>query len=176
MARIYRQLTKINADIYLGSVAPDVVPDVVREELWSTTTICCCNAGKDTVDVSQGATCSSCEVIPLVQVNTHRVYGRYANDYTRISKLQSRGEALPTSSVQCCDLILKLLKDTLYNAYWIELISVNCCRERELRSTLKTLRSTTRNHNRDMHWMTAIEFAHPQVIPRNSLRRHIGEV
>lgn len=72
--------TKIEPDIYLGTVAPDIVPDVVCEELWSASTFCSGGAGKDAIDVCEEATCSRGEVVALVEINGHGVHGRYGDD------------------------------------------------------------------------------------------------
>lgn len=45
---------EIDADIDLGCVAPDIVPDVVGEELRATATSGRCDAGEDAVDICQG--------------------------------------------------------------------------------------------------------------------------
>lgn len=81
-------LTEINTNIYLGCVSPNVVPDIVCKKLWPTSAICSRSAREDAVDVSEGPTGASSEVVPLVQVNAQRIYSRNANDCTLVSLLR----------------------------------------------------------------------------------------
>jgi hypothetical protein len=77
---LYAQLTKINAHIYLRCVPPNVIPNVVSQELRSATAFGSRNSREDTVDVGERSTCASCKVVSLVHVDTHWVYSWEAND------------------------------------------------------------------------------------------------
>lgn len=72
--------TEIDADVDLGGVAPDVVPDIVRENLRAAAAFFCCYAWEDAVCVGEGTAGTGCEVVSLVHVYSHRVDGRNAND------------------------------------------------------------------------------------------------
>jgi hypothetical protein len=81
-----------------------------------------------------------------------------------------------TCAVQSRHLPLELCENPLYNAYRVQFIAMNSGRKRELLAILQTLRCPSCHHDRNMNRVSAIEFANSQIIPRDSLRRHIHEV
>lgn len=45
--------TQINADVNIGGVGPDVVPDIVCEDIWAAAAFRCCYPGEDAVYVGE---------------------------------------------------------------------------------------------------------------------------
>ena len=64
---------QVNADVDLRCVAPDVVPDVVGKDVGSTATELGRHTREDAVHVGEGAGCAGCEVVALVEVDSHWV-------------------------------------------------------------------------------------------------------
>lgn len=81
-----------------------------------------------------------------------------------------------TSAIQCRNLTLQLLKDTLNDAHRIELVAMDCCRQRQLLACLKTLWCASCNHDGNVHWVAAIELSNTQIISGYFLGRHVREV
>jgi hypothetical protein len=131
---------------------------------------------EDAVDVRERPTCTGGEVVPLVQVDSHGVDGRYANDCEHVSMVRRIVASLLTCAIERRNLALQLFEDALDDAHGVQFITVNRRRERELLASLQTLGRSPRDHNRDMDRVPSIEFADAQVVPRDSLRRHIRKV
>lgn len=82
---IWNRRTKINAHVYLGAISPNVVPDVVGEDLRSTSSLRSSSAWEDAVDVGEEAACTCGEVVALVKVNAHRIDRGQSDDWNALA-------------------------------------------------------------------------------------------
>ena len=73
---------QIDADVDLGCVAPEVIPDVVGKDVGSAAAELGGYTGEDPVYVCERTGRGGSEVVALVHVDAHGVDGRYADNYT----------------------------------------------------------------------------------------------
>jgi hypothetical protein len=71
---------QVDADVDLGRVAPEIVPDVVGEQLRAAAAVDGGGTREDAVRVYQGPGGARREVVALVHVDAQRVYRRDADD------------------------------------------------------------------------------------------------
>lgn len=140
----------------MGSVAPDVIPDVVGKKLRAAATVGSCSAGEDAVNVGEEATSAGGEIVALVQVDAHGVDCRYANNCMYISAVRDSLSVGRTSAIESRYLVFQLLEDTLYHSNTVQLVTMNGRRKRQLLACFQTLRRSSCDHYRDMNGVSAI--------------------